>query len=74
MMNSMVALWERFFPKQSNRAEQAAEEQQLTPESLSDRLEIYKQFNLEIKEERGGYGDSRFYRPAPRTRYIQRYF
>lgn len=70
----MVAIWGRFFPKQTNKAAQAAEEQASTPESLSDRIEIYKQFNLNLQEDRGGYDDSRSYRFAPRTRYIQRYF
>lgn len=69
----MVAIWGRFFPKQSNKTEQAVEKQPVQ-ESLSDRLEIYKQFNLETQEDRGRYGDSPVYRPAPRTRYIQRYF
>lgn len=70
----MVAIWGRFFQQQSNKAEQVVEEQQPTSESMSDRIEIYKQFNLEVREERGGYGSSPSYRSAPRTRYIQRYF
>jgi hypothetical protein len=70
----MVAIWKRFFPRQTNKANQAAEEQSSTPQSLSDRTEIYKQFNLEVREERGGSGSSPYYRPAPRTRYIHRYF
>jgi hypothetical protein len=70
----MIKLWKRFFQKQTNKFVQPTTEQQAEPTSLSDRIEIYKQFDLEIKEEHGGYGDSRFYRPGPRTRYIQRYF
>jgi hypothetical protein len=69
----MAALWERFFPKQSNKAEQAAENQPSTPQSWSDRIAIYQKFDLESREERGSY-DSPCYRPAPRSRHIQRYF
>ena len=70
----MVAIWERLFQKQSNKAEQAVEKQQPTPESVGDRTAIYQKFNLEIREERGSHGSSPSYRPAPQTRYIQRYF
>lgn len=67
----MVAIWGRFFPKLSKQTKQAVEEQPPTPD-WSDRLEIYKKFSAEDREERGG--SDPYYRPAPRTRYIQRYF
>ncbi|HEY9657255.1 MAG TPA: hypothetical protein V6C65_02240 [Allocoleopsis sp.] len=70
----MVAIWERFFPKQFKETKQTVEEQQPTPESLSDRLKIYREFNLEAQEERGGYGTFPAYRPSPHTRRIPRYF
>jgi hypothetical protein len=73
LSSHMVVLWKRFFTKQIT-ATQTVDMQQPTPESLSDRLQIYKDFNLEVQEERGGYGTSPIYRTPPRTRYIQRYF
>lgn len=70
----MVAIWGRLFTKQSDKSEQAIEEQQSTQQSLSDRLKIYRKFNLEVQEERGGYSNSSAYPSAPRTRRIPRYF
>jgi hypothetical protein len=74
LSSHMVVLWKRFFTKLVKAAAQTVDIQQPTPESLSDHLQIYKDFNLEVQEEQGGYGTSPIYRTPPRTRYIQRYF
>jgi hypothetical protein len=70
----MVAIWGRFFQKLSNEAEQIGEEQQIAPESVSDRIEIYKKFHLEAQAEPDHHGSYRPNQPESRTRYIPRYF
>jgi hypothetical protein len=70
----MVAIWGRFFQKPSNKVEQIVEQQQAVAESVSDRIEIYKKFHLEVQEAADHHGFYRPDQPESRTRYVPRYF